>query len=123
MAHMARRLVVLALPALLAAPAFALSACGLGGIDPIVKAIEDGTDDDNGPPGAEMSGLERSYAQQVLALVNQERTTRGLDPVAWSEPATAAAYAHAVDMDQRNFFDHVNPDGEDPSKRLLDAGV
>ncbi len=70
-----------------------------------------------------MSASERAWAEQVLALVNEERATAGIEPVAWNEPAAAAAYDHAVDMDVRDFFDHDNPDGESPGTRLAQAGV
>jgi uncharacterized protein YkwD len=33
-----------------------------------------------------------------------------------------AARLHSLDMAQRAFFDHVNPDGADPSLRMLAAG-
>ena len=33
-----------------------------------------------------------------------------------------AARRHSRDMDARQFFDHVNPDGEDPEDRIRRAG-
>ncbi len=33
-----------------------------------------------------------------------------------------AARAHAMDMAERDFFDHTNPDGEDPFARMAKAG-
>jgi len=119
---MARRL--LALLTLLAASAapLALAACGAGGFDPITKAFGGGSASDS-PAGATMSTTEYSYAQQVVALVNEERVARGIEPVAWSDPASNAAYQHAVDMDHREFFDHYNPDGDDPGERLAESGL
>lgn len=111
-------LVHLVLPVVLLA---ALSGCGVGGVDAIDEAFGNGGG--GSPPAATMSASERSLAEQVLALVNEERTSRGIEPVAWNEPAAVAAYDHAVDMDVRNFFDHDNPDGESPGTRLAQAGV
>ncbi len=73
------------------------------------------------PPARTQSELD--YAQDVLDLVNQERTSRGLDPVVEDLEAAEAAYGHAYDMDVRGFFDHDNPTGEDPGERLQRAGV
>ncbi len=69
------------------------------------------------------SATELQYARRVVDLVNQERTSRGIDPVAEDADAAEAAYGHAVDMDVRVFFDHVNPSGEDPGDRLSRAGM
>jgi uncharacterized protein YkwD len=33
-----------------------------------------------------------------------------------------AARKHSIDMGTRNFFDHVNPDGQDPFARMKAAG-
>jgi uncharacterized protein YkwD len=70
-----------------------------------------------------MSELETALALDCFARVNEERSKAGLPPLAWLEPATDAAYLHSLDMDQREFFDHVNPDGDGPAQRLADQGV
>lgn len=41
----------------------------------------------------------------------------------WSEELAAVAYAHSKDMCDRGFFDHANPDGEQPSDRMDEVGV
>ncbi len=64
-----------------------------------------------------------SREEQVLVLVNQVRAEYGLDPVEWHDGAAAVALAHSKDMEDRNFFDHVNPDGQDPGDRLAEANV
>ena len=68
------------------------------------------------PPPA--TAQELQFAQDVLDRVNQERTARGLVAVTADANAASAAYQHAFDMDDRNFFSHTNPDGEDPGDRL-----
>jgi uncharacterized protein YkwD len=103
--------------------ALSLPACGVGGVDAIDKALGNGGGSGNPPPAATMSQQERAYALQVLDLVNQERQTRGIEPVAWNEAAASAAYDHATDMDVRGFFDHDNPDGDGPGQRLAAVGI
>lgn len=44
------------------------------------------------------------------------------EPLALNEYLTTAARAHSLDMAQRDFFDHVNPDGLDPTDRVNAAG-
>ena len=70
-----------------------------------------------------MSEAKRAWALDVLNLVNIERGDAGRPPVAWDEGAAKVAYAHAIDMDQRNFFEHTNPDRDDPGDRLAAAGL
>ncbi|MFG2307350.1 sigma-70 family RNA polymerase sigma factor [Streptomyces sp. NPDC048566] len=59
---------------------------------------------------------------QVVALVNKERAAAGCGPVTEDAQLEKAALDHSVDMDARNFFDHGNPDGEDPGERITAAG-
>lgn len=93
-----------------------LAACGGGG----------GTSDGTLPPPIDpgtMSASERAYAEEVLRLVNLERAGNGLSALAWHEEAAQVAYVHDVDMDQRNFFSHINPDGDSPLDRVVAAGI
>lgn len=58
--------------------------------------------------------------RKVLELVNEERVKHGLKKL-YKDPALALSYAatdHCKDMHLRNFFDHVNPDGETPADRI-----
>jgi uncharacterized protein YkwD len=96
-----------------------LAGCGGFGL------LDDGG---GGPPGPvpippDPSAQEVRFAFDVLDLVNEERTSRGLPALAWDEGAATAAYGHAYDMEVREFFDHVNPNGESPVERLERAGV
>ncbi len=54
------------------------------------------------------------YEQQVINLVNQERTSRGLAPLKSSVGLTNAARYQAADMSQDNYFSHdtMDRDGE-----------
>ncbi|MHC4600474.1 MAG: IPT/TIG domain-containing protein [Planctomycetota bacterium] len=58
----------------------------------------------------------------VLLLVNQERAARGLDPLVANGILTQAARDHSQDMIDRDFFDHVNPDGLAPWDRAMALG-
>jgi len=105
-------------PALALLGALLLTACGVGGdsLEPTVPPGGTGT-------SQAMSEGEMAWALQVLDLVNKERAANQLPAVQWHETATDVAYAHSVDMDVRGFFDHVNPDGDDPGDRLQAAGI
>ncbi|MFI9566735.1 sigma-70 family RNA polymerase sigma factor [Streptomyces rishiriensis] len=59
---------------------------------------------------------------QVIALVNQERATAGCGPLTEDPLLRKAAQGHSDDMAARGFFDHTNPDGADPGKRITAAG-
>lgn len=74
----------------------------------------------------------QTWEEQVLALVNEARAlghdcdTKGkfgpAPPLTMNASLRCAARKHAADMSTRNFFDHVNPDGEDPFDRIAQAG-
>jgi uncharacterized protein YkwD len=107
-----------------------LVACGGGGIGGIVDAFDRGGDGSGGndPDGAgvgSMSASEQADADEVLALVNLERARQGLPPVTRDADAEEAAYAHAVDMDVRDFFAHdaPSPNASTPGQRLAAAGA
>ena len=48
---------------------------------------------------------------------------RGLPPLEWHDPASQVGHNHNLDMRRRGFFDHVNPDGQDPGSRLAGSDV
>ena len=64
-----------------------------------------------------------TFAEQVLELVNIERNQHGFSPLLWDDRLAAVAQAHSVDMVERNFFDHTNPDGLSPFDRMKNAGI
>ncbi|MFE3494601.1 sigma-70 family RNA polymerase sigma factor [Streptomyces sp. NPDC059169] len=63
-----------------------------------------------------------SRAQQVLGLVNTERSKAGCGPLRSNDKLATAAQRHSDDMAARGFFDHTNPDGSDPGDRITAAG-
>lgn len=50
-------------------------------------------------------------AEAILCLLNQERESRGLRPVADEGRLLKAAKRHSSDMVRRRYFDHRSPDG------------
>ena len=63
-----------------------------------------------------------SESAAMLAAVNEFRSENGVEPLVWCSALANSALGHSVDMANRQFFDHVNPDGDDPFARLLAAG-
>ncbi|MBO0916600.1 sigma-70 family RNA polymerase sigma factor [Streptomyces laculatispora] len=59
---------------------------------------------------------------QVVALANKERAAAGCGPLEEDAQLTDAAQRHSDDMSARDFFEHTNPDGADPGRRIADAG-
>lgn len=50
-------------------------------------------------------------AQEMLELVNQERAKVGVAPLKLDERLNASAQEKADDMQNRDYYDHVSPDG------------
>jgi RNA polymerase sigma factor (sigma-70 family) len=71
---------------------------------------------DTAPPG------QAAWAQQVLDLVNSQRSQNGCGPVTANAKLQLAAQRQSDDMAARNFFDHTNPDGAGPQQRIDAAG-
>ncbi len=59
---------------------------------------------------------------QYLELLSDLRREQGAPPVRVSGTLTMAAEAHSQDMVTRNYFDHINPDGQGIQDRILAAG-
>lgn len=64
----------------------------------------------SGCGGEVVSAQNKAYEQQVVELVNQERASRGLPPLQYSEGLTRAARYQAADMSQDNYFSHDTKD-------------
>lgn len=63
-----------------------------------------------------------TFEEQLIDLLNAERTQRGLSTLGTDTLLVQVAEAHSQDMVNRNFFSHTNPDGQDPGDRLDNAG-
>ena len=87
----------------------------------------------NGDDPADANSTDDSVASndeqaKVLELVNDRRgqgancgsagSFDAAGPLTANEVLAEIAQAHSVDMSQRDFFDHTNPDGEGPGERI-----
>ena len=63
-----------------------------------------------------------SPAQQVIALVNQQRAAHGCGAVAPDPALGRAAQDHSTDMAAHDYVGHTGSDGSDPSARMAAAG-
>ena len=79
------------------------------------------SDDGEGTSGILAAGNE-SFEQEVIRLVNEERISRGITPLAYSGSLTAAARAHNEDMISNDFFSHTGSDGSSPAQRACANG-
>jgi uncharacterized protein YkwD len=57
-------------------------------------------------------------AHAVLELTNRARGAAGAPAVNWHDELAAAARAHAADLAQRRYVEHLSPEGFDPGHRL-----
>ncbi|WP_371525931.1 sigma-70 family RNA polymerase sigma factor [Streptomyces sp. NBC_01283] len=73
-------------------------------------------------PQAPQAPAGNSYSAEVTRLVNAERAKSGCGPLTLNSKLGNAAQGHSDDMAERDFFDHTNPDGEDPGDRVTAAG-
>lgn len=61
--------------------------------------------------------------QRMLALVNQERTSRGLRPLVMNDKAQAVARAYSRTMFAEGYFSHIDNQGHNPFDRMRAGGV
>ncbi len=61
--------------------------------------------------------------ERMLALVNAERSGRGLTPLVMDPALQVLGRAHAVDMFQQGYFSHTGRDGRSPFDRMRDAHI
>ena len=60
--------------------------------------------------------------QEVLNLINQERSNAGLNPLLLQSQLDSAANNHSEEMALRDFFGHSRPGGPSWQDRITDAG-
>ncbi len=109
--------VALAPPAQAAQPDYAV-------FMPVILGSPNGsTGGSTGQPALTEDQLELTAEEsELIDFINAERASHGLGPVRMSNALTQVARAHSQDMIDRDFFDHVNPDGWGPRERLDNAG-
>lgn len=57
----------------------------------------------------------------VHAEVNDRRADHDLEALEWDGTVASVARAHSYDMADRDYFEHTNPDGEDPFDRFSEV--
>lgn len=73
-------------------------------------------------PGECVFSGNSSYEDQVIALINQERTDRGLSALTKNSSLTQAARTHSQDMACNDNWSHTGTDGSTLATRILAAG-
>lgn len=94
--------------------------------DALTFSVSDGkSEDDPNPPNPDPDKKfdEEKVIADLMKLINDHRKDEGMPPLEIMAEVSGVAYAHSEDMCERNFFDHINPDGKDPGDRLNDAGI
>ncbi|SFE92267.1 S-layer homology domain-containing protein [Alteribacillus iranensis] len=67
--------------------------------------------------------LKESYERQIFYLANAQRKRFSKPLLQWDDVVAGTARSHSANMSGSNFFDHMNPDGEDPFDRMASDGV
>ena len=57
--------------------------------------------------------------QYIVLATNGERADHALGHLRWDADLAAVARSHSEDMAAYGYFDHVNPEGEDPTDRAV----
>lgn len=71
----------------------------------------------------ESESLRESFELQVIDLSNSVRLQRNLNKLDFSDKATISSRKHSQDMLEKDYFDHVNKEKENPFDRMKREGV
>ncbi len=77
----------------------------------------------NEQTGQNASKDSSAYAQQVLDIVNQERSKAGLNALSMDGELSKMAMAKAKDMYDNNYFDHNSPTHGSPFDMMKEFGI
>lgn len=64
-----------------------------------------------------------SSRNELLSYINEERAKHGLPGVSIRDDLNGLAQAHSDDMENLNYFSHINLDGETPDDRRINYGI
>lgn len=67
--------------------------------------------------------IDTAAEDQMLTMVNTERTSRGLSPLVMDKRLQDVGLAHAQEMLERGYFSHYTPEGLSPFDRMDQAGI
>jgi uncharacterized protein YkwD len=70
----------------------------------------------------DISNNTASLASTIHRLINDERRKDGLQPLQWDPALANIALSHSKDMAERDYFDHISPEGEDFADRYAENG-
>ena len=73
--------------------------------------------------GSQLASQIPSTESHMLGVINADRARQKAGQVSANGALASLARAHAQDMATRNFFNHVNPDGLNPTDRARKAGI
>ena len=76
------------------------------------SAVQQNSPDYKGCGGVDAPIVNADYEQQVIDLVNVERTNRGIPPLKRADELDRAARYHSTDLGQDNYFKHDSYDGD-----------
>ena len=69
------------------------------------------------------AGCGTAVESEAFRLLNRDRVENGLLPLRCHDQLLAVARLHCKDMHDRQFFDHINPDGDSPFDRMAQYGI
>ncbi|MGL4797039.1 MAG: CAP domain-containing protein [Paraclostridium sp.] len=79
--------------------------------------------DGNNKPNTNPTGEYAKFQQEVVDLVNKERTSRGLKPVVFNGELSKVATIKSQDMIDKNYFDHNSPTYGSPFDMMKKFGI
>lgn len=109
----------------LALIAFALVGCGTaqGRETPLTQAHDHAVQTPGQGAKPRIGAIDPAVlAQLIHQKVNAVRRANGLAPLGWNGALVAIATGHSRDMQQRGYFAHVGPSGEDFASRYRRGG-
>ena len=105
--------------------AVALVGCGSaqGRETPLTQAYDQATQTPGQGSKPRIGAIDPAVlAQLIHQKVNAVRRANGLAPLGWNGALVAIATGHSRDMQQRGYFAHVSPSGEDFASRYRRGG-
>jgi uncharacterized protein YkwD len=96
-----------------------------GGMQPAARVGNPTATDEPAPPPKPPAPVGSTYSaelQQMLDLVNVERTSRGLSPLRLEARLNEAAKLHSADQAARGTIFHIASDGSNPGDRIERQG-
>jgi uncharacterized protein YkwD len=67
--------------------------------------------------------VDKNAEQQMFQLVNNQRTSRGITALSFSEALTTVGIAHCEDMFENGYFSHYSQNGLSPFDRMAQSNI